>query len=1056
MMRRAWIPIFLVIAGCSDDPANDRDTRDAADGDHDVDAADGDTAGDGADGADGLDADVEADGDVLDTDEVEVISDWPWPLAAITVPPDASWKPRVAFPDEPFLAAQRSYDAPEPRWVKFTVLTGDPTRVFFQDSQALPFHYDFGRQHLPPLAGLDVAAFDAVTLRNAGREAILGAVIFAPNVPGVGPVAHEIGIQLVSDDALDPKVTAIVLELVRDHIDSAVGPLATFYMPTHAQQAAALAAEALLATQGVSLSSVERWASGDTCYVMGWALGRLVEVAAGELEAAWRDGRLGPGDILVSDDVGPELPPVAGVIVRRASSPASHAAILASTWQIPFVFAATDATRAEVDAHLGERVALRAATFSSLGSSGCRLELIAADAIPAADSAALIALKEPPALDLPARVSPGRLSVAADTLTPASISSYGGKSSNFSVLRAAIPEASPHPAVAFSFDLFDRLMARPAPDASGKTLRQAIDDRLAGHAWPIADPAALAADLAAVRDLVRRADFAPADVAAIHNALADFDPTRNIRFRSSTNVEDSAQFTGAGLYDSYSGCLADELDADATGPSRCDAAQPDEQRPTVAAILRVMASFWNDNAYLARLRYRVPESRVAMGVLAHPSYPDREELANGVAVTTDSGFSVGHRLTTQLGAVSVSNPEEGAAAPEIVDADVYDFGTFFYDQQGSSLVPLGAHVMDFEDDYRTLVGLLGRVAAKWREMVASGPTVTLDLEYKKTQRPGEGAAIEVKQVRPLPLPDYASEMTSYLLPREAPLRLCTFQGESGSLFGNHRGKMIVSLSHRPTFLSGSNREAGFYTLVDLRLADGTVVSGAPGTLPGAFHEAPVRREFDWSPRVDGFVVGAGGSAREFRLETTLDWLVKRADIPLTTLDDALLVVQVEYATPQYDPEYWDGDMVVLDYIRLGDCPDATVVTSRHPLDHRRAVVGGVDIDIRLYYPPPPTGATAGYTAPLVAWDRTVIEGLTSAQIELRGYWSQTFRPGHHNFEEAFLFEPALEEGLDPGLVAELEAADIRQIYVRVGFDLATVQVIGGDGRPREVTESGGE
>lgn len=1043
------LPIALVFAfvGCSDEPTVERDTREVAPEEVDALEVDGgeDVGGDAQDTTDDApDTTADTTNDAADT---TADPDWPWPRASITVAPDASWKARVRFPDEPFLAPPRSYDVPEPRWVKFTVLTGDPTRVFFQDSAALPFHYDFGRAHLPPLAGLDAAAFDAVTLKNAGRQAILGAVLFAPTT-GAGPVAPEVGVQLVSADALAPAVTVTVLELVRGAIDTTVGPISAFYMPTWAQHDAALAAAPLLAEHGFALASADRWAAGDVCYVQGWALGRLVEVGSDDLTAAWRDGRLGPDDILVSDDVGPELPPVAGVIVRRASSPASHAAILASTWEIPFVFAATDATRAEVDAHLGGLVALRAgAAFS-----GCEVELVVGDAIPAGDRAALAALKEPPALALPARTSPGditALAVPADELTPAAIVTYGGKAANFGVLRAAVPDASPHPAVAFSFGLFDRLMARPAPDDSGKSLRQVISERLAGRAWPVADPAALAADLAAVRDLVVRTTFAPADVTAIHAALAAFEPTRNIRFRSSTNVEDSAQFTGAGLYDSYSGCLADELDADATGPSRCDPDRADEQRSTVAAILRVMASFWNDNAYLARLRHRVDEAAVAMGVLAHPSYPDREELANGVAVTTDRGTSYGHVLTTQLGAVSVSNPEAGAAAPEIVAADVYGFGTYFYGRQGSSLVPLGAHVMTFEDDYRALVDLLGRVAAKWRTMAPSGPTLTLDLEYKKTRRPGAAAVVEVKQVRPLPQPDYEHEMTSYLLPREEPLRLCTFQGESGSLFGNHRGKLVVTLAHRPTFLSGGNREAGFYTDVDVRFADGSTVSGAPATLPGAFHEAPVRGELDWSPRVDGFVLGTGESAREFRLETTLTWLVKRAESPLLLLSDALIVMQIEYATPQYDPEYWDGTLVTSDYLRLGACPDPALVTARHPLDHRHANAGAIDVDVRLYYPPPPTGPTAGYTAPLVAWDRTVISGLTSAPIELRGYWSQTFRPGHHNFEESFLFEPALEEGLDPALLAELEAADVRRIYVRAGSDSGSIQLIGADGVPRD-------
>ena len=56
------------------------------------------------------------------------------------------------------------------------------------------------------------------------------------------------------------------------------------------------------------------------------------------------------------------------------------------------------------------------------------------------------------------------------------------------------------------------------------------------------------------------------------------------------NVEDSEHFTGAGLYDSYSGCLMDDLDGDSTGPSQCDPAEPQE-RGVFRAIHKVYASF---------------------------------------------------------------------------------------------------------------------------------------------------------------------------------------------------------------------------------------------------------------------------------------------------------------------------------------------------------------------------------------------------------------------------------------------------------------------------------
>ena len=83
----------------------------------------------------------------------------------------------------------------------------------------------------------------------------------------------------------------------------------------------------------------------------------------------------------------------------------------------------------------------------------------------------------------------------------------------------------------------------------------------------------------------------------------------------------------------------------------------------------------------------------------------------------------------------------------------------------------------------------------------------------------------------------------------------------------------------------------------------------------------------------------------------------------------------------------------------------------------------------FYWPQPPSGIAAGYTAPLIAWKETRIEGLTTQPIVLRDYYSQTYRPEHHNFSENFLFEPALEPGISSAILAELKAKDIRQIYV---------------------------
>ena len=145
-----------------------------------------------------------------------------------------------------------------------------------------------------------------------------------------------------------------------------------------------------------------------------------------------------------------------------------------------------------------------------------------------------------------------------------------------------------------------------------------------------------------------------------------------LRFRSSSNAEDSQELTGAGLYDSFSGCIADDTDSDTKGPSLADPNEPDE-KGVLRAIEKVFASFYNENAWLERLRHQVREQDTGMAILVHHNFPDELEMANGVVtfkyVRSQWGdyqdVSYSASIVTQLGALSVTNPEGGAIAEEV-------------------------------------------------------------------------------------------------------------------------------------------------------------------------------------------------------------------------------------------------------------------------------------------------------------------------------------------------------------------------------------------------------
>ncbi|WP_437815570.1 PEP/pyruvate-binding domain-containing protein [Sorangium sp. So ce1078] len=936
--------------------------------------------------------------------------EWPVETYPIDITPSADWKNQLDFPFDPF-AVYSTYDGPA--WVKFTVLMHDPTKVYYQNGNEFPFHGEFATARLDPFFEMSLTEYDQVSLYEEGQQAILGAVLISP----YASTEPEYGIQLVRQDAYDPEMARVVLELVKDSIVAPDGAQ-PFYFPTHEQAESAAANSAFFAESGFPVSSVERWLNGDACYSTGWALGRLRYVPPDMIDAAYASGDLRAEDILLTDSIPAEVPYVAGIISLSPSTPNAHTALLATSFGIPFVYIGDPATAEMAKGLDGKEVALRASLEWGVV---CRASIFDAEGkIAPADREQLLSLKQPGDLGIQPKESLGAYAGSTEDLGPADIVHFGGKAANYGLLRDAIPESS-DVAVALSFDLWDDFLDQVMP--GGSTLRAEIAERLGGYTYP-PDMRALKADLAAIRErITKETAFSAGQRQAVEAAIADFTPTRKIRFRSSTNVEDSAVFTGAGLYDSYSGCLADDQDADDAGPSLCEAGE-EEERGVFRAIRKVYASFYNDNAFLARLLYGVNEDEVGMGVLVHYSYPDENEMANGVA-TLSRGIPPTDeiKIVTQLGATSVTNPE-GGALPEVVTVTSDEFGTYIQLRSGSTLVPLGGHVMQWEDDYRALADLLGRVEERFREVHPSKTTFLLDYEFKK-MTPGE---LVVKQVREVSLPNTTPSLTPFLLAE--PQELCTFQGEFGDVFANHRLKVRASLSTKGVFLTPEALGATLFDDATLDYVSGgsvTTLSGSPAAWPAASHT------YVDQTATDVFTDGEGASEVTYALAASpVPELLPPSLGPLVALRDFQLMFTASYATPVTAVD-WEGTQlsVSLEAARLGACPPEGPPVEGALLQERSLSSGsGVEVETSFYWPPYPTGPTAGYTAPLHKWVETRIEGLTSSPIVLKGYHAQTYRPAHHNFSEDFIFEPRLEPGVDPALLDELEAKDIRLIYIR--------------------------
>jgi len=954
------------------------------------------------------------------------------------------WKNTIVFPDD-CLRNEGIFEN-DPAWVKFTIKLDSPGTVYFQNSTYYVFHYDFATAELPPFIGMGPSEYYDVTLYEVGQEAVLGAVIL-PYMSGEPPEAafNEYGIQFIRYDPYTKEEIRDMFNVVKANVLAEPG-VEAFYFPTYEQLALAEANRDWFEAEGITVSSTARWAEGNACYAEGWALGELKYFAGDQIEAAYLAGNLLPEDILLTDGVPAEIPFVAGILSLLPSTPNSHVAILARTFGVPFAHLAVTEDATEAQQLVGHTILLSVSEDGGVCEVGLKdLEGI----LTPGEIAEILALKEPPELNIQPMAQFGGYSADTNDLVPADIQYFGGKAANFGILRDAIGEYCPV-ATAFSFDLWNEFLDQII--TGGNSLREELDARLCGYGYPPSNIATLSAELEYIREGLFKntnaTSFTQAQKDAVIGVLQDpnygFDINSKIRFRSSTNVEDSNQFTGAGLYDSYSGCLADDLDGDEVGPCICDPEENNE-RGVFRAIRKVFASFYNDNAFLERLRYGVSETDVGMALLVHHSFPDEFELANGVATLEkeESSPNIYIKLVTQDGAVSVANPEDGSIPEEVSVVYVSGSEIDLTLVRGSNLVILGDTVMEWEADYNDLSQLLVTSAEEF-ERVTGKTDYILDFEYKKLA-PG-GAAIPVgglvvKQIREIPRSGDAPGVTTPFLIGES-MECCLIQGEymiwacfdgscpKADVFAYHRLKSRWTLDTRNLWLTTENlNNQSFYTNVTVEYAaDGRIrtLTGEVPLLPEAFHGFTTAWYSDYT--TDGWVWQHLANPRTYKLFTEdVPTEVAADESPIVSLG-SYVVARAEYAHPV--PSYATGSLSnrTMDTIKLEPCPGPgqdNYLQERTFYDD----VNDVNITTSYYWDREPM--MGGITGALMSWVETVIEGYTTEPIVLHGWYSQTYLPDHHNIPfEYFVFEPQLEPGISQDILEELRGQDIRLIFFR--------------------------
>ncbi|MGB9177879.1 MAG: PEP/pyruvate-binding domain-containing protein [Pyrinomonadaceae bacterium] len=302
---------------------------------------------------------------------------------------------------------------------------------------------------------------------------------------------------------------------------------------------------------------------------------------------------IGFNEILVLDEVPISLPPVAGIITTKPSTPLSHINLLAKSWGVPnaYIKDAQELLR-QYDGWwvsfetLHDHYTLKKADNNALAEYQRRLK------------ERLDIMKPRFNLDVT------RLADLRDQRAKAVIA-YGAKSANLGeVMNARLPGIVVPEGFTIPFYYYDQFIKE-------NKLEQPIYEMMGDQKF-VHDPAYRREYLTRMRAQIqagRMNDELRAEILRkVHAQFAG----KGLFVRSSTNSEDLPNFNGAGLYSTVPNVKGDD--------------------ELVEAVKTVWASVWNFEAYEARERANIDHSKIFMAVLLQEGINSE---SSGVMITTD-------------------------------------------------------------------------------------------------------------------------------------------------------------------------------------------------------------------------------------------------------------------------------------------------------------------------------------------------------------------------------------------------------------------------------------
>ena len=637
------------------------------------------------------------------------------------------------------------------RLVKFYLedVQGDP-KVYFQNTPLHPLHYDFAREVLG-VTGTNTD-FWLDTYQGTDRTAMAGTLVVYDDVVAAsasvgGDVQAPVAITFFPADDLTPAQARLAHELLEERLGFAplVGgdPNRVVYLPAGSDQEDQLAAERDLFDHRGSAWMLHHELWGNTTLQFlndGEAYGTLRRMTPTELAATV----VSYTDVLLLTTLPNDLPIVGGTITEEFQTPLAHVNLAARARGTPNLAWLDAAADPNVQSLLGHLVHFKVADDDFV-----------LEAATVEQAEAFWASRTVVPVALTADLTADGLYDFAE-LGFADSTRVGTKAANLAELHSVLGDGSPD-GFAVPFAWYDRtlresLMSAPAcglartacvtdgraqavcDDAADICLAYADPESLRGYSDRLLDDDRFKSDstlrealLAGLRELIRGCTL-PADLATALDArvTTKFGASASVRMRSSTNAEDLENFSGAGLYDSYTATDAvDDL-------------------PHLE-IRKVWASVWNWAAFEERSWWGIDQRSVYMGVAVHRSFGD--EAANGVLITQNIADPsvAGMYVNVQLGEALVTNPEAGAL-PEIfsVVPSTSPGQVQVVRLSYSSLSPSAPILSEVE--IKTLYDAAVLTQNHFAPLYGESPeSMALDLEFKVS--PGD-RAVTIKQVRP--------------------------------------------------------------------------------------------------------------------------------------------------------------------------------------------------------------------------------------------------------------------------------------------------------------------